>query len=83
VQQYFLLENEAQQRIGATDVLVGEADESLKMSQERFRAGVATSLEITDAEVTLANARISNAQAHYDYHTAYANLLMAIGILHE
>jgi outer membrane protein TolC len=83
VQQYFLLENEALQRIDATDVLIGEADESLKMSQERFRAGVATSLEITDAEITLANARISNAQAHFDYHVAHANLLMAIGILHE
>jgi TolC family type I secretion outer membrane protein len=83
VQQYFFQEKDALQRIDATNVLIGEADESLKMSQERFRAGVATSLEITDAEITVANARISNAQARYDYHTAHANLLLAIGILHE
>ena len=83
MQQYFFQEKDALQRIDATNVLIGEADESLKMSQERFRAGVATSLEITDAEITVANARISNAQARYDYHTAHANLLLAIGILHE
>ncbi len=83
VQQYFLQEKEALQRIDATGVLIEQADESLKMSQERYRAGVATSIEITDAEVTLANARISNAQALFDYHAAHANLLLTIGGLHE
>jgi outer membrane protein len=83
VQQYFLQGKEALQRIDATGVLIEQADESLKMSQERYRAGVATSIEITDAEVTLANARISNAQALFDYHIAHANLLLAIGGLHE
>ncbi len=83
VQQYFLQEKEALQRISATATLIEQADESLKMSQERFRAGVASSIEIVDAEVTLANARVSNAQAQFDYHVAHANLLMAIGELHE
>ena len=83
VQQYFLQEKEAKERIGATGVLLEQADENLRMSQERYRAGVATSIEITDAEVTLANARISNAQAQYDYHVAHANLLSAIGNLHK
>jgi outer membrane protein len=83
VKQYFLKEKEAQQRIGATKTLIEQAQESLKLSQERFRAGVAFSIEITDAEVTLASARASNVQALFDYHIAHANLLLAIGSLNE
>ena len=81
VQQYFLQEKEALQSISATKTLIQNADESLQMSQERFRAGLATSLEITDAEVTLANARGSLVQAQYSYHVAHANLLLAMGAM--
>jgi outer membrane protein TolC len=81
VRQYFLQEKEALQRIAATRTLIEQARESLTLSQERFRAGVAFSIEITDAELTLANARASNAQAHYDYHVAHTNLLQASGDL--
>ena len=83
VKQYFLQEKEASQRISATKTLIEQAQESLTLSQERFRAGVAFSIEITDAEVTLANARASNVQALFDYHVAHANLLLAIGSLNE
>lgn len=83
VQQDVLQEIEAHERISATAVLVEESDESLKLSQERYRNGLATSLEITDAEVTLANARISHVQAQFDYRVAHANLLLSIGALHE
>jgi outer membrane protein len=51
--------------------------------QERYRNGIATSLEITDAEVTLANARISHLQAQFDYRVAHAKLLLSIGALHD
>ena len=83
VQQEYLSEMEARQRIGATVALVEQATEGLQMSQERYRAGVATSIEITDAELTLANARSSHIQAQYDYRVAHAKLLSAIGDLHE
>jgi len=83
VHQYFLQEKEAKQQMGATKTLIEQADEGLRMSQERFRAGLATSIEIMDAEVTLANAKKSNAQARYDYHVAHANLVSAMGSLNE
>jgi len=83
VQQNVLQEVEARERISATAVLVKQATESLRMSQERYRTGIATSIEITDAEVTLANARISHVQAQFDYRVAYAKVLLAIGALHE
>lgn len=83
VQQDFLQEIEALERISATAVLEAQAAESMRMSQERYRTGVATSLEITDAEITLSNARISHVQAHFDYRVAHAKLLLSIGALHE
>jgi outer membrane protein len=83
VRQYFLQEREALRRIGATKTLIEQAQESLTLSQERYRAGVAFSIEITDAEVTLANARASGAQAQFDYHVAHTNLLLATGDLNE
>jgi outer membrane protein len=83
VQQDYLSESEARQRISATAALIEQAAEGLQMSQERYRAGIATSIEITDAEVTLANARSSHLQAQFDYRTAHVKLLSAIGDLHE
>ncbi len=83
VQQNVLQEIEARERISATTVLVAQAAESLRMSQERYRTGIATSIEITDAEVTLADARSSHVQAQFDYRVAHAKLLSAIGALHE
>jgi outer membrane protein len=83
VQQNFLGEAEARERILATAVLVEQSAESLRMSQERYRTGIATPLEITDAEVTLANARSSHVQAQFDYRVAHAKLLLSIGELHE
>jgi outer membrane protein len=83
VQQNYLSEIEARQRIGATATLIEQAIESLAMSQERYRNGIAASLEITDAELTLANARSSHLQAQFDYRVAHTKLLSAIGALHE
>ena len=83
VQQNVLQEIEARERISATTMLVVQAAESLRMSQERYRTGIATSIEITDAEVTLADARSSHVQAQFDYRIAHAKLLSAIGALDE
>jgi outer membrane protein TolC len=83
VQQNVLQEIEARERISATTVLVAQASESLRMSQERYRTGIATSIEITDAEVTLADARSGHVQAQFDYRVAHAKLLSAIGALDE
>jgi outer membrane protein len=83
VQQNVLQEIEARERISATAVLVAQAAESLRMSQERYRTGIATSIEITDAEMTLADARSSHVQAQFDYRVAHAKLLSAIGVLNE
>jgi outer membrane protein TolC len=81
VEQDYFEKMEAAERIVATRKLIEQTQEDLRLSQERFAAGAAASLEVTDAEVTLANAKSSYAQALCDYRTAHAKLLAAIGTL--
>ena len=70
---------EAAERILATQKLIESSKQSLELAQERFAAGAAASLEVTDAELVLANAKSSYAQALYDYRTGHAKLLAAMG----
>jgi outer membrane protein TolC len=81
VEQHYYEKTEAFERISATKKLVGQAAEGLELSQQRFAAGAAPSLEVTDAEATLAGAKSSHAQALFDYRTAHAKLLAAMGAL--
>jgi len=79
IEQYFYEKVEAQQSIDANRKLIASAQDALSLAQERFTAGIAASLEVTDAEVTLANAKSSYAQALYNYRVAHANLLASMG----
>lgn len=51
------------------------AEENLKLFRASFREGLATSLEVVDAELALTKIKIDRAKAVLDYNTAYANLL--------
>jgi outer membrane protein len=79
VEQYYYEKEEAFERISATKKLIDQAAEGLDLSQQRFAAGAAPSLEVTDAEATLAGAKSSHAQALFDYRTAHAKLVAALG----
>jgi outer membrane protein len=79
VEQDYYQKSEAFERISATKKLVGQAAEGLELSKQRFAAGAAPSLEVTDAEATLATAKSSHAQALFDYRVAHAKLVTATG----
>ncbi|MGB7567090.1 MAG: TolC family protein [Chitinivibrionales bacterium] len=83
VQQYYLQETDAHERINATAVVIQQATENLQLTQERYKAGLGTSVDLTDAEQSLANARSSHVQALFDYRVAHVNLLLSIGELKE
>ncbi|MCL2334763.1 MAG: TolC family protein [Endomicrobia bacterium] len=51
------------------------AKENLKLSEASFREGLATSLEVVDAELAATRIKIEKAKAIFDYNSAYANLL--------
>jgi outer membrane protein len=79
-QQYSSLE-EARERIVATRALVTQSEETLKLAEGRYKQGVGSAVEITDATVGFYNARTSYIQSLYDYQVANAKLKRAMGVL--
>jgi outer membrane protein TolC len=71
---------EAQRRIIASQKEVSSAREALRVSQVRYRAGVGTNVEVTDAQVALARAGQNLANAQFDYETAISRLEFAAGV---
>jgi outer membrane protein TolC len=70
---------EAQERRATTAANVQQAQEALRISQVRYKAGVATNVEVTDAQVALTEAQTNQVNAEYDYLNAQAALARALG----
>jgi outer membrane protein TolC len=79
VRQDYLNLLAAEEAIRTSEVVVRQAEENLELANGRFQAGVGTSVEQTDAQVTLTNAKTSQVQALYDYKVAGAHLEKAMG----
>jgi|YelNatPaOPRAMG01_1025707.scaffolds.fasta_scaffold01966_16 outer membrane protein len=79
-QQEFALE-EAKQAIDASEKLVQNAEIALKLAVGRYNSGVGSAIEVTDAELTVSNARIAYIQSLYNYRVAYARLRHAMGTI--
>ncbi|MDY7037322.1 MAG: TolC family protein, partial [Thermodesulfobacteriota bacterium] len=58
---------------------VEQAEENLRVSQERYKAQVTTSTEVLDAQTLLTQARTNYYNALYDHNLAKAKLLRAKG----
>jgi outer membrane protein TolC len=79
VHQVFANLKEAEERVQTSEVVVRQAEENLDQANGRFQAGVGTTVEQTDAQVLLTNAKTSRIQALYDYRVAVAQLQKAMG----
>jgi outer membrane protein len=71
----------AYQRIPVTEELVGQAQLALKLAEGRYNLGLASIVEITQAQLALTQAQIEDVNARYDYQSAYAALQYTIGAL--
>lgn len=71
----------AYQRIPVTDELLKEAQLALDLAQGRYNLGLASIVEVTQAQLSLTQAKIENVSAKYDYRSAYAELQYTIGTL--
>jgi len=71
---------EAKARLSSTQKTVEAAVEAHRISQIRYKAGIATPVEVTDARVALTAARTNHVDALYGYHVAEAKLLSAVNI---
>ena len=58
---------------------VGQAEENLRVTRERFKQGVALNTDVLDADVVLLQARLNRTQAAIDLVLAQARLEMALG----
>lgn len=59
---------------------VAEADEAFRLASLRFTRGLATQLEVSDAQLALTTAQTTEARARYDLYLAAAALARAGGI---
>jgi outer membrane protein len=71
----------AYQRIPVTEELLKQAQLALELAQGRYDLGLASIVEITQAQLNLTQAQIENVTARYDYQSAYAELQYTIGAL--
>ena len=69
----------AKERFTALESTVELARENDRVRTKAFEAGMATSLEVTDAQLMLAKARLGRLAAAYDYDVALAQLLETTG----
>jgi outer membrane protein TolC len=80
VRQALLDIDEARKRIATAQTEQTSAREALRVADVRYRAGVGTNVEVTDAQVALARAGQNAANAQFDYETAIARLEFAAGV---
>jgi outer membrane protein TolC len=58
---------------------VANAEENFRLTTGRYQAGLATYVEVTDAETALVTARTNQVNAQYDLSIARAALKRALG----
>jgi outer membrane protein len=81
VREAYLNLETARQRVDVSRDAVSQAEESLRIIQNRYEAGLATITDLLRAETARATARMNNLNAVFDYRLGYAALELATGEL--
>jgi outer membrane protein len=74
VRTSWLSANNAYQRLAVTEQLLQQAQLALELAQARYKLGLSSIVELSQAQLQATQAEISNAQAGYDYRLAQAVL---------
>ncbi|MBW1817537.1 MAG: TolC family protein [Deltaproteobacteria bacterium] len=69
----------AEKNVPATEKAQEQAEENLRVSNERYKAQVTTIIEVMDAQRLLSQARVNFYRAIYTHHLAKAGLMRALG----
>lgn len=72
----------AYEAIGATKDLLQQSNLALSLAQGRYNLGLASIVELTQAQLAQTEAQVQNVSATYEYENAYAALQYAMGSLH-
>jgi outer membrane protein len=81
IEQNYFNVIEAHESIESSKRLVDQAQEAYRLADARYREGIGSPIEISDALVTLLNAKNFYVQSLYDYQLALIKLKRAIGTL--
>jgi outer membrane protein len=79
VKQAWLNLQEAADRITTAELTVRQAIENLDLANGRYTSGVGSPIEVTDALVSVSNAKLAHIAALSDYRLAQASLEKAAG----
>jgi outer membrane protein len=79
VKQAWLNLQEAADRIATAELTVRQATENLDLANGRYASGVGSPIEVTDALVSVSNAKLAHISALSDYRLAQASLEKAAG----
>ncbi len=74
VRTSWLSANNAYQRLAVTQQLLQQAQLALDLAQARYKLGLSSIVELSQAQLQATQAEITNAQAGYDYRLAQAVL---------
>ena len=66
--------NNAFLRIGVTDQLLNQSDQSLSLAQTRYQLGLTSIVELSQAQLQQTEADISRTNAEYQYRLSLAAL---------
>ena len=73
----------ARERLLVVAEVTAQASETLRIVQDRYRAGITTITELLHAQTALVQARSDLLAARYDQYLSYANILLATGQLKD
>jgi len=79
VRQSLLRLKSAREEIPVSREAVAQAEENLRVTEERFKEGIALNADVLDAEIALLRARTTLTQSLIDLEIARASLAKAIG----
>lgn len=82
VRKAWLESNAAFQRLSVTQQLLNQATKALDLAQQRYKLGLSSIIELSQAQLNMTQAEIAQASAKYDYETAISTLSYEIGATH-
>jgi outer membrane protein TolC len=79
VTQNYLNFNQAKRKIEISELGVKQAEENLRVTEDKFRTGMALSSDVIDAETASTTAKVNYTNSIVDYELAIAKLDKSIG----
>jgi outer membrane protein len=80
VEQAYLNLQQASESISTAELAVRQATENIELANGRYSSGVGSPIEVTDALISLSNAKTAYIAALYDYKVAQASMEKAMGL---